>query len=241
MRILITNDDGIESSVLPTFVEWAKKYGEVTVVVPAEEQSGKSQAIDFRNNPKVQKVDLCEGCDVYSMTSTPADCVRFAVLGLHKEYDIVFSGINKGYNLGDDISYSGTVGAICEASRLKMKGIAFSTDFTTFEYALQEIDDAYNFILENRLLEHSELLNVNFPIRKSRGIAITLQGGAYYSDEFVHLGEGVYLQTGDPVVYEGDDLTEDIHAIANGYISITPLTSSKNNYPAYEQIKNIRK
>ncbi len=241
MRILITNDDGIESSVLPAFIEWAKRYGEVTVVVPAEEQSGKSQAIDFRNHPTVKKIDLVEGCEVYSMTSTPADCVRFAVLGLHKEYDIVFSGINKGYNLGDDISYSGTVGAICEASRLNMKGIAFSTDFTTFEFALREIDSAYNFIVENRMLDNTDLLNVNFPICESRGIAITLQGGAYYSDEFVHLGDGVYLQTGEPVVYEGDDITEDIHAIANGYISITPLTSSKNNYPAYELLKNLKK
>lgn len=241
MRILITNDDGIESLVLPAFIEWAKRHGEVTVVVPAEEQSGKSQAIDFRNHPTVKRVDLVEGCEVYSMTSTPADCVRFAVLGLHKEYDIVFSGINKGYNLGDDISYSGTVGAICEASRLNMKGIAFSTDFTTFEFALREIDSAYNFIVENKMLDNTDLLNVNFPICESRGISITLQGGAYYSDEFVHLGDGVYLQTGEPVIYEGEDITEDIHAIANGYISITPLTSSKNNYPAYELLKNLKK
>lgn len=241
MRILITNDDGIGSSVLPTFIEWAKQYGDVTVVVPAEEQSGKSQAIDFRNHPIVKKIDMVDGCDVYSMTSTPADCVRFAVLGLRKQYDVVFSGINKGYNLGDDISYSGTVGAICEASRLGMKGIAFSTDFTTFDYAVNEIDETYNFIITNNLLSHSDLLNVNFPTCQSKGISITLQGGMYYSDEFIHLGNGEYLQTGEPVAYDGDDLTEDIHAIANGYISITPLTASKNNYPAYEKLKNIRK
>ena len=91
MRILITNDDGIESSVLPKFAEWATKFGDVTVVAPKFEQSGKSQAIDFRRHSEVKKVDHGVDCDAYYMDSTPADCVRFAVLGLHRQYDIVFS------------------------------------------------------------------------------------------------------------------------------------------------------
>ena len=99
MRILITNDDSISSSVLPRFVKWAMGLGEVTVVVPKHEQSGKSQAIDFRNAVEVKRVDLVEGCEAYTVDSTPADCVRFAVTGLKREYDVVFSGINCGYNL----------------------------------------------------------------------------------------------------------------------------------------------
>ena len=241
MRILITNDDGIESSVLPKFAEWATKFGDVTVVAPKFEQSGKSQAIDFRRHSEVKKVDLGVDCDAYYMDSTPADCVRFAVLGLHRQYDIVFSGINRGYNLGDDISYSGTVGAICEASRLEMRGIAFSTDVTTFEFALKYLDKAYEFINENNLFDHADLINVNFPTTDPVGICITRQGGMFYSDEFIALDNDMYMQTGEPVKYQGDDTTFDIHAIANGYISVTPVTSEKTNLSAYEALKNIKK
>lgn len=240
MRILITNDDGIESSVLPIFARWAMNYGQVTVVAPKYEQSGKSQAIDFRRHSEVKKVDLGVDCDTFYMDSTPADCVRFAVLGLHKEYDIVFSGINKGYNLGDDISYSGTVGAICEAARLGMKGIAFSTDFSTFDYAVKHIDMAYKFIIDNNLLSHTDLLNVNFPTAVPKGICVTKQGGMFYSDEFILLDDGLYMQTGEPVSYDGDDLTFDIHAIANEYISVTPITCNKTNISAYETLKDLR-
>ena len=196
MRILIVNDDSISSSVLPSFVKWAMGLGEVTVVVPKYEQSGKSQAIDFRNAVEVKKVDLVDGCEAYTVDSTPADCVRFAVTGLHREYDIVFSGINRGYNLGDDIAYSGTIGAIFEASRLGIKAIAFSTDFDTFDYALAEIDSVYSFIKDNRLLERCGLFNVNFPTARSKGIVLTRQGGMFFSDEFVDCGNDMFKQVG---------------------------------------------
>ena len=241
MRILITNDDGIQSAVLPDFIRWAETLGEVTVVAPKFEQSGKSQAIDFRRHSEVKKVDLGVDCDVYYMDSTPADCVRFAVLGLNKQYDIVFSGINRGYNLGEDISYSGTVGAIFEAERLGMKGIAFSTDVTTFDYALKHLEYVHSFIIDNELLSYSNLINVNFPTMNAKGICITKQGTMFYSDEFVHLGDGMYMQRGEPIQYVGDDTTVDIHAVANGYISVTPVTSEKTNFTAYEAIKNIKK
>ena len=237
MRILITNDDGIESAVLPKFIKWAITLGQVTVVAPKFEQSGKSQAIDFRRHSEVKRVDLGVDCEAYYMDSTPADCVQFAVLGLHRQYDIVFSGINRGYNLGDDISYSGTVGAICEAFRLGMRGIAFSTDFTTFDYALANIDNVYNFIVGKKLFEHTDLINVNFPTEKPKGICITKQGGMFYSDEVIRLDNGLYMQTGEPVKYQGDDTSVDIHAIANGYISITPITAVKTNLSAYEALK----
>jgi len=241
MRILITNDDGIESAVLPRFIEWAKKYGDVTAVVPKYEQSGKSQAIDFRHKSEIKKVDLVEGCEVYSMDSSPADCVRFATVGLKRQYDMVFSGINRGFNLGEDIAYSGTVGATFEASRLGIRAVAFSTDVTTFEYALKEIDKAYNFIMDNNLFEISGVYNVNFPTADSRGICITRQGGMFYSDDFVHIGNDIYIQVGEPIKYTVDDTTVDIHAIVNGYISITPLTAERTDLVAYNKLKELRK
>ncbi len=240
MRILITNDDGISSPVLVKLVEWAQKLGDVTVVAPKYEQSGKSQAIDFRRHSEIKRVDLCQGCEAYAMDSTPADCVRFAVVGLKRQYDIVFSGINRGYNLGEDIAYSGTAGATFEAARLGIKAIAFSTDVSTFEPALKKLDDAYSFIIENGLFDHAGIYNVNFPIKECLGICITRQGGVFFSDEFVHLGDDMYMQTGAPLGYDGEDITYDIHAVLNGYISVTPLTIEKTDLGAYEKIKDVR-
>lgn len=240
MRILITNDDGIESSVLPAFIEWAKGYGDVTVVVPKYEQSGKSQAIDFRRLSEVKKVDLCDGCDVYYMDSTPADCVRFAFVGLKRQYDIVFSGINRGYNLGEDIAYSGTASAALEATRFGINAIAFSTDITTFDYALAELDKAYSFIFDNGLFQHARVYNVNFPATESRGIRITRQGAMFFSDDFVYVGNDIYRQIGEPIGYDGDDTTVDIHAVLNGYISISPLTAEKTDLVAYERLKELK-
>ena len=79
MRILITNDDGIQNKGIRLLAEWAKKFGEVTVVAPKVEQSGKSHAIDFITPVEIKKVDLLDGVEAYSMSSTPADCIRFAL------------------------------------------------------------------------------------------------------------------------------------------------------------------
>ena len=103
MRILITNDDGIQSPVLPLLAKWAQKHGEVTLVAPKYEQSGKSHSIDFRNEIEVKKGDLVVGVEAYSVDSTPADCVRFAVNFLERKYDLCISGVNRGYNLGADM------------------------------------------------------------------------------------------------------------------------------------------
>ena len=103
MKILITNDDGIKAEGIKLLVELSKKYGEILVVAPSQEQSAKSHCIEIKKGINVTKVEEFEGITCYSLDSTPADCVRFATYGLKYDYDIVFSGINRGYNLGDDI------------------------------------------------------------------------------------------------------------------------------------------
>ena len=237
MRILIVNDDGIRSPALLKLAKWAKNWGQVTVVAPAVEQSGKSQAIEFRDPFEIKPVDFLEGFEAYSVNSTPADCVRYAVTGLKRSYDIVFSGVNRGYNLGEDISYSGTVGAILEAGRLGIRAIALSAEIDRADVAFSELDTVCAYIEENKLFDCAQLLNVNFPPRKSHGIMITKQGSMYYSDEFVNKGNNMYLQIGDPLPHDGVDITTDIGAIENGYVSITPLTSIKTDLAAYEKMK----
>lgn len=240
MRILITNDDGVFAEGIRVLAEWAKTKGEVTVIAPKVEQSGKSHAIDFTRPIEIKKVELMEGVEAYSMDSTPADCIRFAYFGLKKRFDIIFSGVNRGFNLGKDIVYSGTAGAIFEGGRLGIPGIAFSTQPDTFDGARKYLDTAYNFIIENNLLDKNMLYNVNLPNADGR-IKITRQGGIYFHDEINYLGNDIWEQTGYIIQdKEGDPLT-DTDAVRDGFISITPVLSDRTNAAVFEEIKNICK
>ena len=105
MRILIVNDDGAGAAQLVPLIKWCQKLGEVTTVVPKYEQSGKSHCIELHQSFEVLQVELAPGVPAYTVDSAPADCVRFAVLGLKMNFDLVISGINRGFNMGTDIMY----------------------------------------------------------------------------------------------------------------------------------------
>ena len=240
MRILITNDDGIFAEGIALLAEWAKTKGEVTVVAPKVEQSGKSHAIDFTRPIEIKKVELMDGVRAYSMDSTPADCVRFAYFGLNERFDLILSGINRGFNLGKDIVYSGTAGAIFEGGRLGIPGIAFSTDPTTLDGARKHLDRAYNFIMENNLLNESMLYNVNLPNAHGE-IRVTRQGGIYFKDEFKYLGDDIWEQGGYIISENQGDPELDTDSVRDGFVSITPLISDRTNTLAFEKIKNVCK
>lgn len=240
MRILITNDDGISAEGIRVLAEWAKTKGDVTVVAPKVEQSGKSHAIDFTRPIEIKKMDFLEDVRAFSMDSTPADCIRFAVLGMHERYDLILSGVNKGYNLGKDIVYSGTAGAIFEGGRLGIPGIAFSTDPTTFDGAKKYLDAAYNFIMDNRLLEKNLLYNVNLPNSHGK-IRVTKQGGVYFHDEFRYLGDDIWEQTGYIVTENEGDPELDTDSVRDGFISITPVVAGRTNMQIFNEIKDICK
>ena len=240
MRILITNDDGIFAEGIRLLCEWAKTKGEVTVVAPKVEQSGKSHAIDFTRPIEIKKVDLMDGVTAYSMDSSPADCVRFAYFGLNERYDLILSGINRGFNLGKDIVYSGTAGAIFEGGRLGIPGIAFSTDPTTLDGAKAHLDRAYNFIMEHRLLDENLLYNVNLPNAHGE-IRITKQGGIYFKDEFTYIGNDIWEQGGYIISENEGDPELDTDSVRDGFVSITPLVSGRTNLTVFEKIKDICK
>ena len=240
MRILITNDDGIYAEGIDLLVNWAKSKGEVTVVAPKVEQSGKSHAIDFTRPIEIKKVDRWDNVRAFSMDSSPADCIRFAVLGMKEHYDIIFSGINRGFNLGKDIVYSGTAGAIFEGGRLGIPGIAFSTEPNTLEGAKKHLERAYSFIMDNGLLEKNALYNVNLPNAHGE-IRITKQGGIYFHDEFKYLGDDMWEQTGYIVNENEGDSELDTDSVRDGFVSITPLVSGRTNNAVFEEIKAICK
>ncbi len=235
MRILITNDDGIRADGLLGLVKWACKYGEVTVCAPLHEQSGKSQGIDIFHPIAVCKHDLLPEVEAYAVDSTPADCVRFGIIGLGKTYDLVISGINRGYNIGQDIVYSGTVGAVYEAAAQGVNGLALSTSPSTLQGALEQLDYVFKFIERNNLFAQCDVYNVNIP-ENPQGIRITHQGKAKYSDEWVDMGNGTYTQIGQFIFENTKNLDLDTDCVMNGYVSITPMQTDRTNLPVYKKL-----
>lgn len=237
MRILITNDDSISASQLIPLIRWCQKLGEVTTVVPKFEQSGKSHSIELHKAFEVKLNHPEPGIDIYTVDSSPADCVRYAILGLHKEFDLVISGINKGFNMGSDMLYSGTMAAASEAVLLGVKAIALSTSPAYYDYAVSHLDQVFDYIREHKLLDIHSAYNINIPPQATE-VRITRQGGPYYSDDFIHQGDDMYLPKGKCVYEDTGDLEVDSNAVIHGYISIMPLTVDRTDYRILEQLKN---
>ena len=237
MRILIVNDDGVGASQLPSLIRWCSQFGEVTTFVPKFEQSGKSHSFEIHRDFEVKQVQLAEDITVWTVDSTPADCVRFAVLGMKMEFDLCISGVNRGYNLGKDIMYSGTAAAASEAVNLGIPAIALSTPPKNYDNATGELDRIRGFFREHKLLDLHKLYNVNIPA-VPRGIRITHQGGPYYSDDFPHMGNDLYRPTGKPVwQYSGDDTLDTDATLHGSYITITPLTIDRTDWTVYRALK----
>jgi len=219
MNILLVNDDGIDSALLDFAAKVLNDIGDVTVVAPRNQQSGKSMSISMGDMSFEQRE-----LDKYAIDGTPADCVSFALFGLGLEPDVVVSGINKGYNLGIDTRYSGTVGAALQAHFNKLKSIAFSTHPRGINTVKAHFYNVFNFILKNNVLSPEHVINVNFP-----------------KDSFVETTEMrftklYYLRHSYKVTMKNDVFSKkragyldplpedsDIHAVNNGYISISKI------------------
>lgn len=241
MRILITNDDSISSSVLLPLAQWTSKLGEVTVVVPKQEQSGKSHGIEIHKSFEVLKTNLSPNIKAYTVDSTPADCVRFAIVGLGQTYDLVISGINKGLNIGQDIIYSGTVSAVMEAAYRGIRSVAISTEFETFDSALESLDTIYDFFVQHDLFGKNNIYNVNIPIHP-KGIRITRQGGPYFGDNFVPQENNHYLPVGRSIFTERGETELDTETVlVHRHISITPLTTNRTNMEVFHLLSALNK
>lgn len=245
MKILIVNDDGIGAIGIKCLAEWATKLGEVTVVAPKHEQSGKSHAIDFMNDIEIKRVPYVEGVVAYSMNATPADCVRFGVAGLEDKFDLILSGINRGWNIGPEIVYSGTVGAAFEAARLRTCAIAISAYPDEQTEAVKYMDDVWDYFVKNNLFEENLIYNVNFPndIAKNghNGVRMTAQGSQYFTDSFVPIGNDLYSQKLCTTLEDEypDDLDRDTVAVQNGYIAVTPLVATRTEMRVVEKFKHM--
>ena len=228
MHILITNDDGIFAPGLKTLVKEALKYGRVTVIAPKVEQSAKSHCIQVRTPIEFKKIDdIVEGVDTYYADSTPADCVRIAYFYMNLDFDIVFSGINAGFNVGEDITYSGTCAAATEAAMLGKKAVAFSCGFEDVENIDKEVEKAIEYVFRNKLLEKYALYNINMPTN-AKGIMLSRQGHTHYFSYYEN-NNGYLSSLGRPEATEDDIELSDVDLIYKKYITITPLNFLRTN------------
>lgn len=239
MRILITNDDGVHAAGLLPLIRWCRRLGEVTTIVPLVEQSGKSHGIELKKPFMVHELELEPGITAYAIESTPADCVRYGVLARKWEFDLVISGINRGYNLGVDSLYSGTVSAAKEAALLGIPAIALSTSLSYYDRVAEQLDRVSDYIRDNHLLVFHGLYNINIPA-DPKGFRITRQGGPYYSDDFGLSEDGMCTPNGVCVHENTGDLTLDTDAVVSGYISILPMTVDLTDYTVYRRLRGLQ-
>ncbi len=236
MRILVTNDDGIDSDGIGELSRALQEIGNVTVVAPMHEQSAVSRSITFRTPLRVFRKDTpLPGS--YAVTGTPADCVFLAVHHLLDEKpELLVSGINTGPNLGDDILYSGTVAGALEGALTGIPAIAISAG----SHSLQRYDTAslwlVDFLKANKLqLPPKTCLNINVPsceITELAGWRYTHQGHTHYAHRVVSrldpVGKEYFGLSGD--LPRGiSEPGSDVEAVEQGFVSVTPLGMDLTN------------
>ena len=236
MKILITNDDSVSAPQLIPLIKVCKAFGDVTVVVPKQEQSAKSHSIQIREAFEIKEVELEPGIFAWVVDSTPADCVRFAVSGLKMTFDLVISGINRGYNLGKDTMYSGTLAAATEAVTKGIKAIALSSSIKYYDHAVEHLEEILRYFKENRLLELNDLYNVNIPV-EPKGFHLTRLGDESFAEEFIPMGNNLFFPGGKPIRAVGDDPSRDTGACALGYISVTPMTTDRTDWTVFRKLQ----
>lgn len=239
MKILLTNDDGINAPGIDALYREVRKVGEVSIVAPETEQSAMGHAITPYDPLRIRK-NYRGGCLYgYAINGTPADCVKLGAAAIFKEPpDIIISGINLGPNLGVDIIYSGTVSAATEGTILGIPSLAISLATRhepDYSFAAA-FASALCLRVKKKGLPAGMLLNVNIPavsFDRIKGVKITRQGKARFKDTFEKRtdprGNTYYWLTGHNIKEE--DKGSDRQAVRENYVSITPLHFDFTSYP----------
>lgn len=239
-RILVCNDDGINGPGLAPLISAMRRFSRVTVSVPEHERSADSHSLTLHKPIRVRRV----ATDVYTLNGSPADCARFGVLEILKgKVDLVVSGINRGYNLGEDVIYSGTVAAAMEATLLRIDSIAFSQDPDESDYRpAAAFAQKLAKIALRRGLPTGVCLNVNFP---------SLPKGGYKGALAARLGRRIYgtdiTRRSDPRGLEYfwlagrevsgvDEPGTDVGTVSSGMISVTPLKMDNTDTTALQAL-----
>ncbi len=249
MNILLTNDDGIDSEGLLSLKKHFDKKHNVYVIAPTKEQSCSSHSITMNSPLRVFEY----GHRIFAVSGTPTDCIMLGINKIFKNtsFDVLISGINYGGNLGDDITYSGTVSAALEGCLLNIRSVAVSV-VVDFDQVPQYVHyDSAIYFLDKVLelttgLDSSDCFyNLNVPdkaLTEIKGLKITKQGKRTYKDVIVEKidprGKKYYWIAGTPVS-TGNGEETDLFAVENNFASLTPLHLDLTNYKYIEILKNF--
>ena len=230
LEFLVVNDDGVREIGIAILAKHLAKYGNVTVVAPSSARSAASHSICLHKNLSFNSVDYIENTIAYETDGSPADCVRLATSILGDKFDIVFSGINNGLNLGTDIIYSGTVAAAREAFIEGYPSVAISTSLNGFGKAEEYLDSILDYIIINRRYSKNYTLNINYPNSKfayCKGIKECQQGIKRFNSVYELKEDGKYGVKEDIISYDTNPNT-DVFLANEGYITITKLVVDQN-------------
>jgi len=247
MYTLVTNDDGIDSPALLPLKQALDRVAETLVFAPDHNWSASGHPKTMHKPLRADPVTLADGSQAFSSSGAPSDCVALALHGaIERKPDLIVSGINLGANLGYDVFYSGTVAAAVEGVVNGIQAIAFSLD--SFEPAENYTGPA-NFAarlvqyVTDQHLPADLFLNVNFPAvpwDEVKGVAVTRLGRRVYRDEVVSRtdprGRPYYWIGGKPIGGVPDSGT-DMWAVANGFVSITPVYLDMTAYQFREDLR----
>lgn len=244
MKILLSNDDGILARGLQILEEACREVGDVTVVAPDREQSAASHSLTMSR--PLRPVD--RGGGRYQVDGTPTDCVLLALeMILGERPDIVFSGVNHGPNMGEDVLYSGTVAAAMEGLFVGIPGVALSfagRNLETMETHQDWIRRLVRKITRVENFPDRTLLNVNLPPipgDEIKGISVTKLGSRVYSDSLSTMqdrwGRDLVWIGGGQTSWSGDG-ESDFQAVADGHISVTPLHVDLTQHDYLELVRS---
>jgi 5'-nucleotidase len=241
-RILVTNDDGYRSEGIHALARALRGIGEVTIVAPTSEASAIGHALTLRHPLRLERIDD----HVYAVEGTPTDCVNVAVTHVFKGLpELVVSGINKGWNLGDDITYSGTVAGALEGALLGIPAMAVSLRQTRgdydFGYAARAAATLGEAMLR-RPLPPRTFLNINVPKGQPQGYRVTVQAKRNHvtsvSERHDPKGRPYYWIEEGQNEWEPHDRS-DYQAVRDGYISVTPLQPDLTAHEALADVETL--
>jgi 5'-nucleotidase len=243
MNILVSNDDGILAPGIECLAEACRTVAQVTVVAPDREQSGTSHSLTMHRPLRARR----RPDGAFQVDGTPTDCVLLALGDLMPTPpDFVFSGVNHGPNMGEDVLYSGTVSAAMEGATLGVPGIAVSLAGADPEVLTTYRDTLATLVRQITTVEKfppHTILNINLPDRPAqevKGIKVTSLGSRYFSESLTRMkdpwGRDMYWIGGGTITWTGGE-DSDHRAVAEGYISLTPLHMDLTNYRLIETVR----
>jgi 5'-nucleotidase len=241
-RILVTNDDGVQSEGIQALGAAMRSLGDVWVVAPTGEASATGHALTLRRPLRIERISE----RWFSVDGTPTDCVNIAVSRiLDGEPDVIVSGINKGWNLGDDVTYSGTVAGAMEGALLGIRSLAVSQQWVSGEYDFLQATRAAERLVQAMLVDGlpaRTFLNVNVPRHKARGIRVTVQARRNHEAAVVEARDPrqqpyYWIEEGQ-LDWEPHERS-DYQTVRDGWISVTPLKPDWTDHDAIASVEAL--